>query len=93
MRNHAEGKGIVKDIQPGIRVFTTISCPYCLTLKEFLKQHNIEFEDTDVSKDKKALEEMIKKSGQMGVPVVDIDGEIVVGFDKEKIVKLLNIKE
>jgi glutaredoxin len=62
-------------------------------LKEFLKKHNIEFEDIDVSKDEKALKEMIKKSGQMGVPVVEIDGEIVVGFDKEKICKLLNIKE
>jgi glutaredoxin-like YruB-family protein len=62
-------------------------------LKEFLKKHNIEFEDIDVSEDEKALEEMIKKSGQMGVPVIEIDGEIVVGFDKEKICKLLNIKE
>jgi len=76
-----------------IKVYSTPSCPYCVTLKAFLKQHNIEFEDIDVSQDKKAREEMIKKSGQMGVPVVDIDGEIVVGFDREKICKLLNIKE
>ncbi|MCD6177784.1 glutaredoxin family protein [bacterium] len=76
-----------------IKVYSTPSCPYCVTLKVFLKQHNIEFEDIDVSQDKKAREEMVKKSGQMGVPVVDIDGEIVVGFDREKICKLLNIKE
>ncbi|HDJ30537.1 MAG TPA: glutaredoxin family protein [bacterium] len=76
-----------------IKVYSTPSCPYCVTLKAFLKQHNIEFEDIDVSQDKKAREEMVKKSGQMGVPVVDIDGEIVVGFDREKICKLLNIKE
>jgi len=76
-----------------IKVYSTPSCPYCFTLKEFLKQNNIEFEDIDVSKDEKALKEMIEKSGQMGVPVVEIDGEIVVGFDKEKISKLLNLKE
>jgi len=67
-------------------------CAYCVTLKQFLSQHNIEFENIDVSNDQKAQEEMIKKSGQMGVPVIDIDGEIIVGFDKEKISQLLNIK-
>ena len=76
-----------------IKVFSTKMCPYCVTLKEFLKQHDIKFEDIDVSEDLKAQEEMIKKSGQMGVPVVDIDGEIVVGFDKEKISQLLKINK
>jgi len=76
-----------------VKVFSTPNCPYCFTLKEFLKEHNIEFEDIDVSQDKKALNEMVEKSGQMGVPVVDIDGQIVVGFDREKICKLLDIKE
>lgn len=76
-----------------IKVYSTPSCPYCFTLKEFLKEHNIEFEDIDVSRDKKALEEMVKKSGQLGVPVVDIDGQIVIGFDRGKISKLLRIKE
>ena len=76
-----------------IKIFSTQSCPYCVTLKQFLKEKGFEFQDIDVSKNEKELEEMIKKSGQMGVPVVDIDGQIVVGFDKEKIVKLLNIKE
>ena len=76
-----------------VKVYSTEMCPYCTTLKQFLKDNNIEFEDIDVSKDKKALDEMVKKSGQMGVPVVDIDGQIVIGFDKEKICKLLNIKE
>jgi glutaredoxin-like YruB-family protein len=76
-----------------VKIFTTPGCPYCYTLKEFLKEKGIEFEEIDVSKDEKAREEMIKKSGRLEAPVVEIDGQIVVGFDKEKIVKLLNIKE
>jgi len=76
-----------------IKVFSTPSCPFCVTLKNFLKKHNIEFEDIDVSQDKVAQDEMIKKSGQMGVPVAEIDGQIVVGFDQERIKKLLKITE
>lgn len=76
-----------------VRVFSTTYCPYCFALKEFLKEKNVEFEDIDISQDRKALEEMVQKSGQMGVPVAEIDREIVVGFDKEKICQLLNIKE
>ena len=76
-----------------VKIYTTPICPYCYTLKEFLKEHNIEFEDIDVSQDEKARDEMIKKSGRLEAPIVEIDGQIVVGFDKEKIVKLLNIKE
>jgi len=64
-----------------------------VALKEFLKERNILFEDVDVSQDEKALKEMVEKSGQMGVPVIEIDGEIVIGFDKEKICKSLNIKK
>jgi len=67
-------------------------CPYCFTLKEFLKERNIEFEDIDISKDEKVKDEIIKRSGAIGAPIIEIDGEIVVGFDKEKIVKLLGIK-
>lgn len=76
-----------------VRVFSTPTCPYCFALKSFLKGHNIEFEDLDVLADEKAREEMIKKSGKMEVPVVEIDGKIVVGFDKGKINQLLNIKD
>jgi glutaredoxin len=57
-----------------------------------LKQNNIKFEDVDVSKDSARAMEMVKKSGQMGVPVIDINGEIIVGFDKHKISELLGIK-
>ena len=77
---------------PKVRVFSTPDCPYCVTLKEFLKENNIEFEDINVAEDAKAREEMINKTNQMGVPVVDIDGEIVIGFDKGKISSLLGIK-
>ena len=77
---------------PKVRVFSTPACPYCYTLREFLKEHQVEFEDIDVSKDALIREEMIEKSKQVGVPVIEIDGEFIVGFDKEKICQLLNIK-
>ncbi|MFH1423581.1 MAG: glutaredoxin domain-containing protein [Candidatus Nealsonbacteria bacterium] len=76
-----------------IRIFSTPSCPYCVTLKEFLKEHGFEFEDINVAVDEKAREEMIAKSKQMGVPVIEIDGQIVIGFDRKKIVQLLKIKD
>jgi glutaredoxin-like YruB-family protein len=76
-----------------IKVYSTPTCPYCVTLKKFLKENGIEFKDIDVSQDEKELKEMIDKSGQMGVPVVDVDGQIVIGFDRDKILELLNIKE
>lgn len=76
---------------PKVRVFSTKMCPYCLTLKEFLKEKNIEFEDIDATENAEAQKEIVEKSGQMAVPVVEIEGEIIIGFDKEKISKLLNI--
>ncbi len=75
-----------------VKIFSTPTCIYCQTLKAFLKEKNIQFNDIDVSHDEAALKEMVDKSGQMGVPVIDIDGQIVVGFDKNKIVELLKIK-
>ncbi len=75
-----------------VRVYTTPSCSYCYALKEFLKEHQVDFEEIDVMVDQRAAEEMIAKTGQMGVPVTEIDGEIVVGFDKEKLERLLKIK-
>ena len=76
---------------PKIRVYSTEFCPYCVVLKEFLKEKNVVFEEIDVTEDLKAQEEMIDKSGQMSVPVVEIDGEIVIGFDKERIATLLGL--
>ncbi len=76
-----------------ILIYSTPTCSFCKKAKEFLKSKNIPYTDFDVSEDKDKLEEMIKKSNQMGVPVIDIDGKIIVGFDKEEIVKILEIKE
>ena len=76
---------------PKVKVYSTPSCPYCVTLKEFLKSHSIEFEDIDVSQDMAAQKDMIERSGQMGVPVADIDGEMVIGFDRERISQLLGL--
>ncbi|HUT96429.1 MAG TPA: glutaredoxin domain-containing protein [Candidatus Paceibacterota bacterium] len=74
-----------------VRVFSTPSCPYCVALKGYLKERNIEFQDIDVSQDLEAQKEMIEKSGQYGVPVIDIDGEIIIGFNQERIKQLLKL--
>ena len=76
-----------------VKVYTTPTCPYCYTLKEFLKEHNIEFEDIDITKDEKVKDDIIKRSGAIGAPIIEVDGEIIVGFDRAKIVKLLGIKD
>ncbi len=75
-----------------VKVYSTPNCPYCKLTKQFLTENNIAYEDIDVSVNQLAAQEMISRSGQMGVPVVDIDGQIVVGFDKNKIKQLLNLK-
>lgn len=76
-----------------IKVYTTPVCSLCFVLKEFLKEKGVEFEEIDVSQDEKIRDEIIEKSNQMSIPVVEINGEIVVGFDRKKIVELLNIKD
>lgn len=63
-----------------VTIYSTPSCPYCVYTKNFFKEKSVTFEDVDVSKDRTRAMEMIKKSGQMGVPVIDIDGKIIVGF-------------
>lgn len=75
-----------------IKVYSTPTCPYCHLAKEFLKEMNIEFEDIDVSQNEEAAQEMIEKSGQMGVPVIDIDGEIIIGFNRAEIERILKEK-
>lgn len=75
-----------------VNIYSTPSCPYCVRVKQFLKENAVIFEDIDVSMNQEAAQEMIKRSGQMGVPVIDIDGEIIVGFDKEKIKRALGLQ-
>ena len=76
-----------------VKLFTTPACVYCVTLKEFLKEKNVQFQEIDVSQDEKLKDEIIEKSGQMGVPILEIDGQIITGFDRKKICQLLNIQE
>lgn len=76
---------------PKIIIYTTPTCAYCKMAKAFFKEHNIAYEEKDVANDRALAEEMVKKSGQMGVPVIDIDGQIVVGFDQSKLSELLHI--
>ncbi len=72
-----------------IKVYGVPGCPFCKKTKEFLKNKGLNFEDIDVAADHDLAKEMIKKSGQMSVPVIEIDGKIVIGFDKKKIENLL----
>jgi len=74
-----------------VKVYSTATCPFCIRAKQFLKENAVSFEDIDISVNHEAAQEMIKRSGQMGVPVIDIEGELIVGFDKEKIRKALGI--
>lgn len=73
-------------------IYTTPTCVYCKSAKAFFKDNNIAYEEKDVSKDVQARDEMIKKSGMMAVPVIDIDGSVTVGFDRAKLSQLLGIK-
>lgn len=75
-----------------IKIYSTPICPYCVMAKDYLKKHNIPFEDVNVAADEEAAEEMIAKSHQMGVPVIDVEGEIFVGFNKAQLEKALKEK-
>ena len=70
-------------------VYSTPTCPYCVYAKDYFTKNNVSFEDIDVTKDHSKADEMIKKSGQMGVPVIDIDGSIVIGFQPDVFEHLL----
>ncbi len=74
-----------------VMVYSTQTCPWCTRVKDYLNSKNVAFEHIDVSSDREKAEEMVRKSGQQGVPVLDIDGEIIVGFDQAKIDKLLGL--
>ena len=82
----AKNKTVSKNI---VKVYSTPICPWCHKAKDFLKEHKIAFQDVNVAEDDKAREEMIGKSGQMGVPVIEINGQIIVGFDQQALKKAL----
>ena len=74
-----------------VKIYSTPTCHFCAMTKEFLKENNVPFEDIDVWSNVEARKEMVEKSGQMGVPVIQIDNNIIIGFQKEKIANLLGI--
>lgn len=75
-----------------VTIYTTPSCVYCKMTKEFFKENGVEYKELNVAADERARDEMVQKSGQLGVPVIEIDGKIVVGFDRPQLSELLNIK-
>ncbi len=75
-----------------IIVYSTTTCPFCVMVKDWLKGKELDFEDINVGIDQAKAKEMIDKSGQMGVPVIDIAGEIIIGFDKPKLESALKEK-
>ena len=72
-----------------VKIYTTTHCPYCVMAKDFFKKNDIKYTEVNVEEDEAGAEEMIEKSGQMGVPVIEINGKIIVGYDKEAIEKAL----
>ena len=76
-----------------VKIYTTPSCAFCHAVKEFFRENNVKFSEFDVASDEKAREEMIQKTGQLGVPVTDIDGKFVIGFQRAELAELLGIKE
>jgi glutaredoxin-like YruB-family protein len=82
-----------KPTQPTVVLFTTPTCSWCRVVKQHLKKHNIRFKEIDVSKDERAARDMVRRTGQQGVPVTLIQNRPVVGFNKQQINRLLGIKE
>ena len=77
---------------PKVTIYTTPTCVYCNVAKDFFKENNIVFEEKNVATDQEALKEMVKKSGMMSVPVIDIDGNVLAGFNKDEVAKALGIE-
>jgi glutaredoxin 3 len=74
-----------------VLVFTTPTCPWCTRVKSYLAQQQVPFREVDVSRDASAARDLVRRTGQMGVPVVEIDGRPVVGFDRQQIDRLLGL--
>lgn len=79
------------DTKSSVTIFTTPSCVYCKMAKEFFKKNNVSYEERDVAADAAAREEMVKKSGQFGVPVIEANGTIIIGFDQQRLKRAFGI--
>jgi len=77
--------------QHRVIVFSTPTCPYCNMAKRYLRDRGIRFRDVDVSRDSAAARDLIRRSGQMGVPVIDVNGQLVIGFDRTRLDRLLGV--
>lgn len=76
---------------PAVTVYTTPTCGYCKMAKAFFRERNVQYSEKDVTSDERLVQEMLQKSGQTGVPVIEVDGKIVVGFDRGVLAQLLGI--
>lgn len=75
-----------------VTVYSTPTCSFCTAAKRYLKERKIPFRDIDVSRDARSAAEMARKTGQQGVPVIDVNGRIIVGFDKQRLNSALGIR-
>jgi len=76
-----------------VKIYSTPTCPFCKRAKEFFKKYNVAYEDVNVAEDEKARDEMVEKSGQMSVPVIEIGDKFIVGFDEQELKKKMKIEE
>ena len=83
---------IMSEKKLDVKIYTTPNCSYCKMTKEFFKENKIQYKEIDVSDNIKVAQEMVKKTGQMGVPVIDVNGQLIIGFDKNALRKALNLK-
>jgi len=77
--------------QKSVKIYSSPTCPHCREAKKFLENHKIEFEDYNVASDKAAREEMVRKSGEMRIPVIDIGGNLIIGFDEAQLKEKLGL--
>lgn len=77
--------------QSNVVIYTTPTCGYCKAVKDYLERHNIDYTEYDVSRNREKAQEIVQKTGQMGVPVVEINGDMMVGFDRQRIRQKLNL--
>ena len=72
-----------------VKIYTTPTCGYCHMAKKYLTERGIQFTEYDVSRDRQAADEMVSLTGQMGVPVIVVDGQVIIGFDRQKLEQLI----